>query len=490
LTKPNQLKICLASSELAPLAKTGGLADVTAALSVYLRRAGHDIRVLTPRYAQIDESDLEVEPVEGLADLRIKAGSRTISYSIEATVLPGTEMLVYLLDCPEFYARDAIYTQDADEYLRFVLLSHATLEMCRRMGFSPDIVQCNDWQTGLIPLYLRTTYAWDRRFANTRTVLTIHNIGYQGVFPAWTLRDLELIGAEHHLHQDDLEAGVINFLKTGLLYTDFITTVSPTYAREIMGEDYGMGLNGLLRDRIGTVAGILNGVDYGEWNPETDPLIPCNYSPEEMSGKLSCKRTLLREMGLYEDTNRPLIGIVSRLVGQKGIDLIENAMPRLIGERDFSLVILGSGEHRFEDFFTNLQQSFRSRVCFYRGFNNRLAHWIEAGSDMFLMPSRYEPCGLNQMYSLKYGTVPIVRETGGLADSVESIDPAAATGTGIVFRHYSEAGLAWAINTALDLYQRKPLWQQIVANGMAKDFSWDRQGTHYVDLFEKLSSKS
>lgn len=485
-----KLNICLASSELAPLAKTGGLADVTAALGAYLGREGHDVRALIPRYSRIETSGLEIESVPGLSDMTVRAGSRIIHFAIERTTLPGSSLPVYLLNCPEFFARDAIYTQDDDEFLRFVLLSRAALEMCQRMNFAPDIVHCNDWQTALVPLYLKTIYAWDQLFANTRSVLTIHNIGYQGMFPGHVLGYLGLEGAEHHLHQDDLKDGVINFLKTGVLYGDLITTVSPTYAREIMGEDYGMGLNNLLRDRMSSVVGILNGVDYAEWNPETDPLIPKNYSAKNLAGKRECKRVLLEEMGLDGNLDRPLVGLVSRLVGQKGIDLIEEVMPRLVGGRDMCFVILGSGERRYENFFSRLQDAFRSRVCFYRGFSNKLAHWIEAGSDMFLMPSLYEPCGLNQMYSLRYGTVPIVRETGGLADSVEQVRPHSGEGTGVLFRDYNAGGLAWAMHHALELHANRPLWEQVMRNGMAKDFSWDRQGAIYVDLFNRLLGKS
>ena len=482
-----QLKICLVSSEFAPLAKTGGLADVTAALSRHLYEAGHDVRVLLPRYARIDEAGLDIEPVPELSDMSIMVGDRRLDFAIDRAVLPGSGMPVYLLRCPAFYGRAAIYTQDDDEHLRFVLLSRAALEMCQRMQFAPHIMSCHDWQTALIPLYLRTTYAWDRLFSQTKSVLTIHNIGYQGMFPAFVLGQLNLRGAEHHLHQDDLKDGVINFLKTGVLYAHLITTVSPTYAREILGDDYGMGLNHLLRHRMQSVVGILNGVDYAEWNPETDPLIPANYSAEDLAGKATCKQQLQAELGLHQDPGQPLIGVVTRLVGQKGIDLIQDVVPRMMTRHDFSLAVLGSGEERYESRFAWMQHHFGGRVCFYRGYNNKLAHWIEAGSDLFLMPSRYEPCGLNQMYSLRYGTVPIVRETGGLADSVQQIDPVAATGTGVLFRDYNEGGLEWALRRALDLYQNKPLWQKIIANGMAQDFSWQRQGARYVELFRQLS---
>jgi starch synthase len=484
-----KLKICLTSSELTPLAKTGGLADVSSALAVYLHEAGHDVRVLIPFYSRIGRLGLDIEEVAVLADMEVMLGSVSQRFSIFKAVLPGTDLPVYLLYCPELFGRDAIYTEDYDEHLRFVLLSRAAIEMCQQLQFAPDIFHCHDWQTALIPLYLRSTYAWDRLFADTVSVLTIHNIGYQGMFPAYVLPQLNLTGAEHHLHQDDLKDGVINFLKTGVLYANVITTVSPTYAREIMGEDYGMGLNGNLRDRADTVVGILNGVDYEEWNPETDSLIPANYARGKMQGKKVCKKALMQEMGLDYDDKRPVIGIVSRLVGQKGFDLVQNVVPGLLAQRDFAIVALGSGESRYENFFTWLQHSFPGRAGFYRGFSNKLAHWIEAGSDMFLMPSLYEPCGLNQMYSLKYGTVPIVRETGGLADSVSQLNPADGSGTGVLFRDYNDVGLRWAINVALDAYAVKPLWRKIIKNGMAEDFSWDRQGELYVDLFRQLSSK-
>jgi starch synthase len=271
------------------------------------------------------------------------------------------------------------------------------------------------------------------------------------------------------------------------MYADLITTVSPTYAREILGDDYGMGLNGLLRERQNSLFGILNGVDYHEWNPATDRLIPANYTPEDLAGKQVCKERLMLETGLEVQPGRPLIGIVSRLVGQKGFDLVESVVPSLLAERDFAIAVLGSGERRFEDFFNWLRRRFPDRASFYQGFSNELAHWIEAGADMFLMPSLYEPSGLNQMYSLKYGTVPIVRETGGLADSVEPINPGRATGTGILFRDYNATGLNWALNRALDFYANGPLWQAVIQNGMRQDFSWERQGARYVQLFRELS---
>ncbi len=482
------LKICLASSEFAPFAKTGGLADVCAALSHTLHRAGHEVVPLLPRYARLENAGLDIQPVEGLQDLALRFGDVEQHYAIDQAVLPESGLTLYLLRCPAFYGREALYTNDDDESLRFVLLSRAVLELCQRLGFAPDIMSCHDWQTALVSLYLKSVYAWDKLFQRTRSVLTIHNIGYQGMFPAEILTRLGLYDADHHLHQDDLKEGVINFLKTGVLYADLITTVSPTYAREILGDDYGMGLNGLLRERLGTVKGILNGVDYHAWDPATDPLIPANYSLDDLSGKAECKAVLQRETGLEEAPDRPLLGIVSRLAGQKGFELAEAVLPGLLERRNCAVAVLGSGERRYEDFFHWLQQRFPGRAMFYRGFSNELAHRIEAGADAFLMPSRYEPCGLNQMYSLKYGTVPVVRETGGLADSVRQIDAAAGTGDGILFRDFNAEGFAWACHRALDLYGDRKLWQKIMRNGMRQDFSWERQAALYVDLFRQLAA--
>ena len=489
MAKIDPLRICLASSELAPLAKTGGLADVNSALSAYLHQQGHDIRVLLPFYASLDRTNLDIEPVDNLQDLIVSIGPWDIEYSIDRATLQTNGLPVYLLRCPALYDRPGLYTSATDEHLRFILLSRVAFEMCQRMRFAPDIFHCHDWHTALIPLFLRTIYSWDALFAKTRTVLTIHNIGYQGVFGADIRNDLQLGHGEYLLHQGDLAEGRVNFLKMGLLLADLLTTVSPTYAEEIQRPEYGMWLDEILRARRKNLVGILNGVDYAEWSPETDPLIPENYTSRRSSGKRVCKLELMREMGLAGGEEQPVIGIVTRLVSQKGIDLMERVLPRLLAQRDCSLAVLGSGEPRFEAFFATLQRELPGRVGFFRGYNNKLAHCIEAGSDMFLMPSVYEPCGLNQMYSLKYGTIPIVRETGGLADSVQQINAAKGSGTGILFRDYDEPGLTWAINRALDLFDDKTLWRKIMRNGMAEDFSWDRQGSLYVDIFRRLANR-
>jgi starch synthase len=483
------LKICLASSELAPLAKTGGLADVASALSGFLDRKGHDVRVLIPLYSSIDTSDMEITRVKYLQNLPIQLGRHHLHYSIDTAKLPGTELAIYLLRCPQLYHRPGIYTSDSDEHLRFILLSRAAIEMCQHMGFAPDIFHCHDWHTSLVPLYLKTRYAWDKLFQNTRSVLTIHNIGYQGVFSAHILEDLDLQHETGKLHQDDLANGMVNFLKTGVLYADLLTTVSPTYAKEILGPEYGMGLQDLLQQRRHSLVGILNGVDFNEWNPAADPLIPHTYDSRRIAGKKKNKLALMRELALDCNDDMPLIGMVTRLTGQKGLDLVQQVVPEMMMNRRFAMAILGSGEQRYEHFFSWLQHRYRDRVCFYRGFNNKLAHMIEAGSDMFLMPSLFEPCGLNQMYSLRYGTVPIVRRTGGLADSVQQFDPSSGKGTGIVFNDYNASALGWAVNYALDLYPEKTTWRKLVRNGMAMDYSWEKQGQIYIDLFYRLTGR-
>jgi starch synthase len=300
------------------------------------------------------------------------------------------------------------------------------------------------------------------------------------------------MGLQDHrgsLHQDDLGHDRTNFMKSGILYADLVTTVSPTYAREILSPEYGMGLQDLLRQRRDSLIGILNGVDYEEWNPRSDPLIPHAYDARATSGKKKNKLALMQELGLGNSMDLPLIGMVTRLTGQKGLDLVQQVLPEMIGRRRLALAVLGSGESRYEQFFQSLQRTWRDRVCFFRGFNDRLAHWIEAGSDLFLMPSLFEPCGLNQMYSLRYGTPPIVRRTGGLADSVQLFEPGSGEGTGIVFNDYDATGLRWAINYALRLYQDKRTWRKLMQNGMAMDYSWKKQGQVYVNLFRQLAGR-
>jgi starch synthase len=479
------MKICFVASEVAPLAKTGGLADVAGALPRYLHERGHDIRLFMPLYSSIGLSGLGAEHVDAAQDVLLQLGSHQYRFSLLEARLPNSSVPIYLIHCPAAFDRASLYTNSSDEHLRFLVLQRAALESCQRLGFAPDIIHCNDWHTALVPLLLRTAYAWDRLFERARTVMSIHNIGYQGIFPTATMYD---VGADVRMLVDPIvhSSGSINWMREGVRLADRVTTVSPTYAREICTPVGGHGLDVALRSRGDGVVGILNGVDYGEWNPETDRYLKHRYSAKDLSGKATTKRSLLDWLNLPVAASTPLLGIVSRMTVQKGFDLLFDSLPDILITRDVALVVLGSGESRYEDFFTTLQRRFPDRAVFHRGYNEELSHLIEAASDMFLMPSQYEPCGLNQMYSLKYGTVPIVRKTGGLADSVQMWDPTMRTGTGVVFNDFDVPAVSWAIHTALDLHKDPPAWQQIVQNAMRQDFSWEKQGAEYERLYESL----
>ena len=484
------LKIAFVTSEVHPFSKTGGLADVSAALPAYLARSGHDVRVITPLYAKIDRKKYAFRPPPPeLTNVPVLFAGRTYTFSLPSALLPGTDLPIHFIDCPALYDREGFYTKDPDEHLRFAMLARAAIESAQRWKWAPDVFHGHDWHASLLPLYLRTLYAWDRLFERSRTILTIHNIGYQGLFPASIVPDLGLAESVHLFHSEDLAAGRVNYLKTGILYANVLSTVSRTYALEIQTEEFGAGLHDLLRARRDALVGIVNGVDYGEWNPAVDPYIPAKFGPKSLAGKAKATKSLTEKLGLAPAGQAPVLGIVSRLTVQKGFELCFTVVPALLTRRDARLAVLGTGEPRLEEFFTRLQSQFAGRVGFYKGFSNELAHLIEAGSDMFLMPSRYEPCGLNQMYSLKYGTVPIVRRTGGLADTVRPFNPATGEGTGFVFEHFTQAGLRWALDAAFEIWPDRKAWKKLVLNGMDEDWSWDAQGKHYVDLYAKISRR-
>jgi starch synthase len=482
------LRICFVSAEAAPLAKTGGLADVSGALTRYLHEAGHDIRLFMPLYDTIRRDGLGLAPVPSLQGVAVKLGPHDLTFSVQAGRLPGTTAPVYLVDAPALFARGRIYTTDPDEHLRFILLTHAALVSCQHMQFAPDVLHCNDWHTGLGPLLLKTVYSWDRLFHATRSLLSIHNLAYQGVFSASLAADTGLGDSVHMLDAGERTAGRINLLREGLVHADTISTVSPTYAREIQTPEYGYGLDALLRQRAASIAGILNGVDMQEWNPAIDRYLPRHFSAGRMNGKAELRRQFARERGLKLPPRRrvPLVGMVSRFASQKGLDLVMKVLPSLLEKHEFVCGVLGSGDRQYEEFFQVLARQYPQRVSFFRGYSEAEAHWIEAASDIFLMPSLYEPCGLNQMYSQIYGTIPVVRRTGGLADSVQHFDPATGRGTGVVFNDYDEGGLTWGVQTALAWYAKKPLWQKIVANAMAEDFSWERRVGEYVELYRSI----
>jgi starch synthase len=480
------LQICVLSSEIMPYAKTGGLADVAGALIRNLRLLGHDVRGFMPLYPVVREKHAQLQPVPDLQRVAMTVGTVEYEFSVLTASFAGTDIPMYFIDCPALYDRPSLYTADPDEHRRFLLFTRAALESCRRLGIAPDVFHCNDWHTALLPLYVKTLYAADGFFARSKSVLTIHNIGYQGVLASSALADLNLGLAWTQLDQADLTRGVINPLKTGIKHADRVTTVSPTYAREICEAPLGMGLETALRARTDRVIGILNGVDYLEWDPRHDPYLSVHFSAQDLHGKERNKRLLIEAMQLQVAPNLPLMGMVTRLTAQKGIDLLFDAMPELLRSREFGLVVLGSGEERYEAFFNELMQRFAGRVTYRAGYDEPMAHLIEAGSDLFLMPSQYEPCGLNQMYSLRYGTIPVVRNTGGLADSVQHFEPTSGSGTGCVFNDFDVNGVSWAVNTALDWYGDHPRWSQLVQNAMAKDFSWSTQISQYDTLYRGL----
>ncbi|MGE0580510.1 MAG: glycogen synthase [Steroidobacteraceae bacterium] len=454
------LRIALLTSEITPWSKTGGLADVTGALAKHLALAGHEVHVFTPRYSGIAQG-------------------------IDMATVPGSTARMHFLDDPALFARASLYTTDADEHRRFIALTRWAFDTCRRIGFAPQILHCHDWHTAFSPLLLEAEWSRDPLFADTRSVLTIHNIGYQGVFDARFAPDLGLADLRW-LHQDDLHAGVVNPLKHGILYAHAITTVSPTYAREIRTAEYGAGLEQALRERAIALTGILNGVDYDEWDPRRDRHLPTRYDERSLGTKAELKRLFLAREGLPQRPDVPLLGVVSRLAAQKGFELLFDTLPPLLAQGRVQLAALGSGEPRYEQFFAGLARDYPQAAAFRAGYDEAQAHWIEAASDFFLMPSRYEPCGLNQMYSLRYGAVPVVRRTGGLADSVEPFDPATGRGTGIVFNDFDAPAMAWALSQALALYADAAAYARVVQNGMAQDFSWARQVQEYVALYEGL----
>jgi starch synthase len=476
------MHIAFVASECVPFSKTGGLADVVGALPCALASLGHQVSVYIPRYRQTKLSD----PQTVVRSITVPFDDR---YRFCSVVSAGDHCGVrfYFVEYPPFFDREALYGTSAGDYPdnaeRFALFSRAVLEASKILG-APQVFHCHDWQSALVPLLLRTQYAEDPAFRDTATVFTIHNMGYQGLFPPETLPLLTLSWDLFTISKMEF-FGNVNFLKGALVFSDFITTVSRKYSHEIQTTEFGFGLEGVLRDRASTVTGILNGVDYEEWSPQTDKFTAARYSPQDLSGKAKCKQDLLAAFGVTgADLRLPVIGIVSRFAAQKGFDLIAQIMDRLARE-DMIVVALGAGDKQYEEMFLRLNRQFPQKIAVKVAYDNAIAHKIEAGSDMFLMPSRYEPCGLNQIYSLKYGTVPIVRATGGLDDTIEPWDPRSARGTGFKFSEYSGEALLLTIKQALQAFRDQPSWQQLMRNGMNKDFSWNASAKEYVRVYER-----
>ncbi|WP_257452999.1 glycogen synthase GlgA [Archangium lipolyticum] len=473
------MKILYVASEVTPFSKTGGLGDVAGALPAELAALGHEVKVVTPRYASIQ--DARLTPTGHQLELRFPFGvERGPILSLRQS--PNLEVL--FLENEHFYGRSGIYGDSwgefGDNHRRFAYLSIGALQVAQRLRFFPDIIHLNDWQTGLTPVALQRGFQ-GTALARAKTVLTIHNLAYQGQFGKHVMDELglpwDLFNAEHGLEFWD----AVNFLKGGIQFSDALTTVSPTYAKEIQEPEGGASLDGLLRRRRGVLTGIINGIDVHEWNPETDTYLPTRYGANDLSGKAVCRRALLRRAGLREDTQAPVFGIVSRLAWQKGVDLLLEVMPQAL-QSDIRFVAVGSGEARFEDGLRALQHQFPEQVGTYIGFDPALSHLVEAGSDFFIMPSRYEPCGLNQMYSLRYGTVPIVRATGGLVDTVDG----GMDGDGILFEAFHPAALLAALRRAQALYAEPERLLAFRRRGMGRDFSWAASARKYERLFASL----
>ena len=468
------------ASEGLPFSKTGGLADVVEALPKALAAQGHEVAVVLPRYHETKATAVV------MPSLTIPMGGTRLRFPAiaDGTVLNGVRY--FFVEDAEYFDRDGLYGSKTGDYPdnpeRYAEFCRAAIEVNKHV-WPADVIHCHDWQTALVPVLLRTSYGDDPLVKDIPVVFSIHNMGYHGQF---TKDVMERVGLPQVLfHPSGIEFfGSVNLLKGGLIFSDYLTTVSRRYAQEIQTKEYGYGLEGVVHGRADRLVGILNGVDYAAWNPEKDKLIAAKYSAKDLSGKQVCKQDLLEVFGLpAEHLSRPLIGIVSRFADQKGFDLIAEKAHELMRE-DLALVVLGAGEKKYEDLFRALVAAYPGRVGLKIAYDNTLAHKVEAGSDIFLMPSRYEPSGLNQMYSLKYGTVPIVRATGGLDDSIEPFDVEHGTGTGFKFKEYSGEALLFAVRQALHHYMDERIWKRIQLNGMAKDFSWKTPAAEYAKLYE------
>lgn len=477
------MHVAFVASECGPYSKTGGLADVIGALPRALAALGHRVSVYLPKYRQTEA-----------AGLKVLVPSLTVPFDDNyrfPALLEGPQcggVTFYFIDYEPFFGREAMYGTALGDYPdnaeRFSLFARAVIEAAKFTGV-PDVFHCHDWQSALVPVLLRSLYVDDPAYTRTPVVFTIHNIGYQGLFPPEVLPLLQLPWDLFTITKLEF-FGKVNFLKGALVYSDFITTVSRKYGQEIQTREYGFGLEGVLKARSSTVAGILNGVDYEEWSPERDKFIAAPYAAETLDAKAADKADLLKSFGLAETATRlPVIGIVSRFAGQKGFDLIAQVADRLARE-EMIVVALGSGDREYEDLFRRVQKLYPLRFAVKIAYDNALAHKIEAGADMFLMPSRYEPCGLNQIYSLRYGTVPIVRATGGLDDTIEPWDPKTRRGTGFKFTEYTGDALLLTIRAALAAYNDELGWQALMRNGMAKDFSWNSSAREYVKIYERV----
>jgi starch synthase len=481
LVNEGPLKILLLSAEVVPFAKTGGLADVAGALPKALKELGHDVRVAMPHYGFIDRQKFNLHEVLNGIEVPMD-GQQENAAILQGTI--GQDVPIYMVDNGKYFDREGIYMyqDDAD---RFVFFCRAAMEMAKVLNWRPDVLHCNDWHTAIIPNWMHTIYRDDPFFENTVTVYTIHNLAYQGIFGK---RILEIAGIAKYQYL--VPPGVspdnqINMMGRGIFFSDVINTVSETYAQEILTPEYGEGFDWLLKERRDHLYGILNGVDYEVNNPATDPRIYQHYDLHNPQAKLENKTALQQEAGLAPEIDTPLIGIISRLSDQKGFDLIGQVIEALMENLNFQLILLGTGMENYHHLFNEIKQKYPHKAAVYLTFNNELAQRIYAGSDLFLMPSRFEPCGLGQLLAMRYGSVPVVRETGGLKDTVINFDPRTGNGNGFTFKHYNALAMYTAITRAVETYHYKDQWRQLIQRGMSADFSWKNSAVRYVELYRK-----
>jgi len=489
-----KIEVAVVTTEIVPYSKVGGLADVMGALPDELEKLGTGITVFTPLYASIDRAKHGIKRVEEIGGLSVKVAGRDHPFDLAVGIKPGTGIKVYFIDNDYFYGRENIYTTAdgegfADEDERTIFFNLAVMEALKALDMSPDVIHCNDFHSGLIPVYLAREKETNSHFKNTGTVFSVHNLAYQGLFEP---EFLEKAGLDSELFQpmSPFEFwGRVNVMKIALMFTGIISTVSRAYAEEIAeSEEYGYGLEGVLRYRSRDLVGILNGIDPDAWDPETDELIPVNFTRKDLSGKKKNKSALLEEFGLPAG-DEPVVGIVSRLVDQKGFDILSDSLDKLL-DLELKIVILGTGQQKYHELYTKLAEKYPDRLGVRLEFNNRLAHLVEAGSDYFLMPSRYEPCGLNQMYSLRYGTMPVVRATGGLKDTVTELDAKGSKGNGFTFEAYTSAALIRALKKAVEFFGNAGAVEKTRRRIMAEDHSWKKSAKEYLVMYGKAKGRT
>lgn len=480
----------MVTTEIVPFSKVGGLADVMGALPDELEKIGCDVSIFTPLYASIDRNEFKIKSDRGLKDIEVPISGNPVPFNICTAVKPGTGVNVYFIDNEHYYSREGIYTESAtgaafeDEDERTIFFNRAVVAAMKALDMRPDVIHCNDFHSGLIPAYLNLEESDNARLREAGTIFSVHNLAYQGIFEK---EFIEKAGIDSSLYTPDSPFEFwekVNVMKVGLSFTDLISTVSKTYAKEITTtEEYGYGLEGILRSRKDDVVGILNGIDQDVWNPSTDELIPATYSAFDLFGKAKCRSGLLVEYGLPAG-NAPVIGIVSRLVDQKGFDILAEAFEKIM-KLDVVIVILGTGQQKYHELYTSLAERYPEKLGVKLEFNNELAHLIEAGSDFFLMPSRYEPCGLNQLYSLRYGTIPIVRATGGLKDTIKNANRSGTRGNGFLFTDYTPEALTKAIKKAAGFFSDAAAVETMRKRIMTEDHSWLKSAKEYMKLYKR-----